>query len=963
MLSPPRPRLERPLLTLAAFAASAAAFAQAPERLDDGVAVTVQGARLELRVCRDDVIRVLYSPDAGFFTRDSLMTVDRPCRETPWELQTGTDSVAVSTRKVTARVALPGGEVSFLDAEGRTLLAQKRGGGMTLTPALVQGEQTHHVQAQFEPVEGEGFYGLGQHQSGFMNYAGRDVDLYQHNIVAAVPFLASSRGYGVLWDNTSHTKFGDLRPPEAIPPAQLVDASGERGGLTGTYHQGGCDGPVVATRVDPGIELGAPEDRPALSEIHQAPQVDNAKLHPDLKPGDACVVWEGEIESLAAGEYDLIAFDNNGVRIWFDGELKVDTWRQGWLAWWDVIRVELAEKTRYRVRVEWNRNQGQGTLRLKWKTPPRSPYTSLWSEVGDGVDYYFVYGPSLDGVIAGYREITGRAPMMPRWAYGMWQCRERYESADQMLGVLAEMRKRGIPFDNIVQDWQYWESGKWGSHAFDATRFPDPEGWIRSIHEDHHARLMISVWPKFYRSTENFEELHARGFLYPETLKRPTTDWLGHVHTFYDAFDPGARELFWEQMNRDLFSKGVDAWWMDATEPELVGEGTPEALKATMNPTHLGTGSRMANAFALVNSQAVYEGQREVAPDQRVFILTRSAFAGMQRYASSTWSGDVSSDWASFRKQIPAGLNFSLSGIPYWTTDIGGFAVPPKWSSRDPKPEDEAEWRELVTRWFQFGTFCPLFRVHGQYPPREMWYFGDAGDATYDAQLAFDRLRYRLLPYIYSLGGGVTRRHDTIMRALVMDFPGDPQVLGIGDQYMFGPALLVSPVTRPGATSRPVYLPTGAGFYDFWTGEHVAGGRTLEAEAPLERLPVYVRAGSILPIGPELQYSDEKPADPLTLWVYQGADASFELYEDEGVTYGYEQGAFSTIPLLWDEAAETLTIGPRTGAFPGMLEERSIRVVFVSPGSPVPHGPEPEVARTLRYDGAPLTVRPEAASP
>jgi alpha-D-xyloside xylohydrolase len=957
MLSADLIRPHRLPIALALVALAGHASAQSPERLSDGVAVSVGAERLEVRVCREDVVRVLYSGDAAFFSRDTLMTDGVPCRETSWELQTGADSVAVSTRRLTARVALPGGEVSFFDSKGRSLLVEKRGGGKTLTPAEVQGEQTHHVQAEFEPVVGEGFYGLGQHQSGFMNYAGRDVDLYQHNTVAAVPFLASSRGYGVLWDNTSQTKFGDLRPPEPIPPAQLVDASGNPGGLTGTYHQGGCDGPVVATRIDPGIEFGAPEDRPALSEIHQAPQVDNAKLHPDLEPGDSCVVWEGEIESLSAGEYDLIAFDDNGVRLWFDGDLKVDTWRQGWLPWWDVRRLELGEKTRHRIRIEWNRNQGEGTLRLKWKTPPRNPYTSLWSEVGDGIDYYFVYGPELDAVIAGYRELTGRAPMMPRWAYGMWQCRERYESADQMLGVLAELRKRGIPFDNIVQDWQYWESDKWGSHGFDATRFPDPEGWIRSIHDDYHARLMISVWPKFYRGTKNFDELRAGGFLYPETLKRPTTDWLGHVHTFYDAFNPGARKLFWEQMNRDLFSKGVDAWWMDATEPELVGEGTPEALKATMNPTYLGTGSRMANAFALVNSQAVYEGQRAAAPDQRVFILTRSAFAGAQRYASSTWSGDVSSDWASFRRQIPAGLNFSLSGIPYWTTDIGGFAVPPRWATRDPKPEDEAEWRELATRWFQFGTFCPLFRVHGQFPPREMWYFGDEGDTAYDTQLAFDRLRYRLLPYIYSLGGSVTRRHDTIMRALVMDFPDDPQVLGIGDQYMFGPALLVNPVTRPGATTRPVYLPAGAGFYDFWTGEYAAGGQTLEAPAPLERLPLFVRAGSIIPTGPELQFTDEKPADPLTLWVYSGADGAFELYEDEGVTYGYEQGAFSTIPMIWDDAARTLTIGPRTGSFPGMLEEREIRVVFVSPDAPVGHSPDPEIAETIQYDGALVTIR------
>jgi alpha-D-xyloside xylohydrolase len=575
--------------------------------------------------------------------------------------------------------------------------------------------------------------------------------------------------------------------------------------------------------------------------------------------------------------------------------------------------------------------------------------------VGDGIDYYLVLGPDLDDVVAGYRELTGRAPLMPRWALGLWQSRERYQTAQESLDVLAEFRRRAIPVDVIVQDWQYWRPDQWGSHEFDAARFPDPAAWIRDIHDRFHARLMISVWPKFYPGTENFRELQARGFLYPETLKRPTKDWLGHVHTFYDAFNPGARALFWEQMHRALFSKGVDAWWMDATEPELVGEGTPGALKAAMHPTAAGSGARVANAFALVNSQAVYEGQRQADPDKRVFILTRSAFAGIQRYASAVWSGDVSSDWASLRQQVPAGLNFALSGVPWWTTDVGGFAMPRRWATRDPRPEDVEEWRELATRWFQYSTFAPLLRVHGQFPHREMWHFGDETHRAYRTQLAFDRLRYRLLPYAYTLAADVTRRHATLMRPLVMDFRDDPEVLGIGDQFLFGPSLLVSPVTAPGATSRSVYLPRG-GWYDFWSGVHQEGGRRLDAPAPYESLPLYVKAGSIVPMGPELQYTDEKPADPLTVWVYRGADAAFELYEDDGVSYGYERGAFATIPLRWDEAAGTLTIGARTGSFPGMPAAREVRVVFVSRAAPVGHSAAPAAARTVRYDGRPLSV-------
>jgi len=583
---------------------------------------------------------------------------------------------------------------------------------------------------------------------------------------------------------------------------------------------------------------------------------------------------------------------------------------------------------------------------------------SLCSEVSDGFAYSFVYGPDLDDVVAGYRELTGRAPLMPRWALGLWQSRERYRTAQESLDTLAEFRRRRIPVDTIVQDWQYWKGDEWGSHAFDPARFPDPAGWIREIHERLGARLMISVWPKFYTTTDNFRALKERGFLYPETLKRPTKDWLGNVHTFYDAFNPEARKLFWKQMNDTLFGKGVDAWWMDATEPELVGEGTPEALKAAMHPTALGSGARMANAYVLPSSQAVYEGQRSADPRKRVFILTRSAFAGVQRYASATWSGDIASDWDVLRKQIPAGLNMALSGVPWWTTDVGGFAVPRRWSTANPRREDVEEWRELVTRWFQYATFTPLLRVHGQSPNREMWFFGgDEGHRAYETQLAFDRLRYRLLPYAYTLAAETTRRHASLMRPLVMDFRDDPEVLGIGDQFLFGPSLLVNPVVAHGVTRRSVYLPRGAGWYDFWTGAHHAGGRRIDAPAPYESLPLYVKAGSILPMGPEVQSTAEKPADPLTVWVYTGADAAFELYEDDGVSYDYETGAFSVIPLRWDERSATLRIGERTGAFPGMLRSREVRVVFVSKQTAVPHAATPDGARTVRYDGGPIVVQ------
>ncbi|HMD59892.1 MAG TPA: TIM-barrel domain-containing protein, partial [Opitutaceae bacterium] len=581
---------------------------------------------------------------------------------------------------------------------------------------------------------------------------------------------------------------------------------------------------------------------------------------------------------------------------------------------------------------------------------------SLWSEAGDGTDYYFVYGPRLDGVVSAYRRLTGTAPMMPAWAFGLWQSRERYETAQQSLDVVKDFRRRAIPFDNIVQDWRYWPEGTWGSHDFDAARFPDPDGWIRAIH-GLHAHVMISVWGKFTPGTRNFEEMRTRGFLYERNLKEGTRDWLDAPYTFYDAFNPGARKLLWEQMDGQLFRRGIDAWWMDATEPDLRPTPTLDGQRDYVNPTALGSGARVLNAYPLMNSAAVYEGQRSAAPDQRVFILTRSGFAGEQRYGAAVWSGDSSSTWTAMRKQITAGLGFCLSGLPYWTMDSGGFSVPARFAAPDAGTEDVAEWRELNARWFEFAAFVPMLRVHGQFPYREMWQFGGESSPAFKAELKYDRLRYRLLPYIYSLAGAVTHEDATMMRALVMDFAEDPGARDVRDEYMFGPALLVNPVTEYRARSRSVYLPGTGGWYDFQTGAALNGGRAVEAAAPLDSIPVFVRAGSIVPVGPELQYTGEKPADPLTLYVYAGVDGAFTLYEDDGLTYGYERGAFSRIPIRWNESARTLSIGARAGSFPGMLAERTFDVVMVSPERPVGFSFTPAAAdRRVRYRGAPLGV-------
>ena len=921
------------------------------EKQADGVVLPIDRGFLKIEVRSDNIVRVAYAKDRAFFTQASLVVEPRRDPAPAWELTTAEGGAVVATAKLKVRVDLTTGAVSFLDAAGRSIAAEKPG-GRTLTPAVVQDAQTFHAGQQWEANDDESLYGLGQNQLGIVDIKGYDLDLWQHNGTVVIPFLVSSRGYGVLWDNPSYTRFGDLRPFESIPAARLFDSDGKPGGLTGSYFSDARFEHLVARQTDARIDILLSPSAPS-----------NVAIQSGLpERGDISVRWEGSVEAEAAGDYQFQTYSDGDLKVWIDGQLVTNHWRQGWLPWYDLARVHFDAGQRHRLRLDWVKNDNPAALRLRWKTPSAVAGTSLWSEVAEGIDYYFVYGPDLDQVVAGYRSMTGAAPMMPQWVFGLWQSRQRYKTAAESLDIVKGFRSRGIPFDTIVQDWFYWKPDAWGSHQFDASRFPDPAGWIQAIH-DQHARLMISVWPKFYPGTANFEAMHSRGFLYERDLKEGIRDWVHFPYTFYDAFNPEARKLFWAQVDRELFSKHVDAWWLDATEPDLTRVPAIDGQRDYMNPTALGPGSRVLNAFPLENAGAVYDGQRAAAPDQRVFILTRSGFAGQQRYAAAVWSGDTSSTWTALRKQIQAGLSFCLSGLPYWTMDVGGFAVPARYaaplgenSAGDPvygevAPADRDDWCELNTRWFEFGAFTPLLRVHGEYPYREMWQFGGETSPAYQAQLKFDRLRYRLLPYIYSQAGKVTHDGGTIMRALVMDFRADARSRAIRDEFMFGPALLVNPVTEPKARSRSVYLPPAAGWYDFWTGAALTGGQTIEAPAPYDAIPVYARAGAIIPFGPELQYTSEKAADPITLFVYAGADGSFTLYEDDGLTYGYEKGASARIPMQWDDAARKLHIGARTGSFPGMLKERTFEVIVISKQKPVGFSLTLQPDRSVPYSG------------
>jgi alpha-D-xyloside xylohydrolase len=743
----------------------------------DGAQFTMGTGTLKLQVCTDSIVRVLYSPTSAFPNLKDYVVTKTAWPGAKFTMQSAGDNVTITTARLKLVVSRIDGSITYQDANGKQLVQEAN---RRLTPAKVNGESTYRAES-FVNVYGsrEAFYGLGQHQAGVWNYRGESVDISQDNTNIAVPFLVSSNGYGIFWNNTSRSRFNNR-------------------------------------------------------------------------------------------------FAN---------------------------------------------------------------YLYISSEVADVIDYYFFYGPDLDKVIASYRELTGQAPLFGKWAYGFWQCKNRYKSQDEILGVAKKYRDLHIPLDNIVQDWFWWN--RKGEHVFNKN-YPDPKGMVDELHREN-VHLMISVWPFFEPGSAVYDDMDKKGWFVDKfKFAKPPYHTAGMA--VYDATNPEARKYYWNLMEQALFNIGVDAWWLDTTEPET--EGLEENILLG-HKLSAGSGDRYVNIFPLMTTGAVYDGQRSASDRKRVFILSRSAFAGDQRYAVTAWSGDINSDFLSFRRQIPAGLNFALSGIPYWTTDIGGFVS---------VKSDDPAYRELFVRWFQYGSFCPIFRVHGtrSTDQNELWSYGPDAQAVLTK---FDRLRYRLLPYIYSMAWMTTSQSYTPMRPLAMDYRTDVRALNIGDQYMYGPAFLVSPVTEPGATTRRLYLPQGK-WYDFWSGTSTTGGNVIDAAAPLDRMPLYIRAGSILPMGPELEWSTQKPADPIEVRVYRGADGDFTIYEDENDTYNYEKGAYSTIPLHWDDSKQALTIGDRHGQFPGMLESRTFRVTFVGEN----HGVGVDVTvnpdTLVTYAGKTTTVTP-----
>ncbi len=870
---------------------------------------------MRLEIISPCIVRVTVSPGTSFSGADSLTVVQRD-DTTKWLRKESSTLITISTDSLIVQVSRKNGAITFLDSRKRTLLKAGRIGASNFSRGMLDGEDITSVRQDFTLTRGEALYGLGQFEDPIMNYRGHDVLLAQANRTAVNPFLVSTNGYGILWNNYSESRFHD--------------------GPGGTY---------------------------------------------------------------------------------------------------------------------------------------------FWSKVADQIDYYFVYGPGVDAQIRGYRELTGEAPLFGKWAYGYWQCKERYKTSTELIDVVKEYRRREIPLDNIVQDWQYWgDMGEFSGMIWDSTRYPHPAAMIDTLH-NLNAHLMVSIWPAFGSKSEIYREMERDKFLFDEA------HWCGGK--VYDAWNPSARDLYWKFVRKGLFDVGVDAFWMDGTEPEFrcTDDRYITALsleKAGRN--FLGTNARYLNTFSLETTRGVYEHQREASRKKRVFILTRSAFTGQQRFAAAAWSGDTFAGWDALRTQVAAGINFCMSGLPYWTNDIGGFIT----AFNYPDGVKDDAYKELYVRWFEFGAFNPIFRSHGTNTPREVWQFGEKGTWAYDALVRFDDLRYRLMPYIYSLAWKVTSDGYTIMRGLPMDFPKDRKTYGIGTQFMFGPSIMVCPVLKPmyhagsykGINITPdhfysadgkehglhldiyrgtnfdslilsrkfeagqiswtgclpegldtsyslrmdgkimtegkgkyafyvftdggvrlwindrllvdqwenkantrfekqislearkkyrfkleyrefkpnaaglkinwippyrdahplkteVYLPhtnrsaKTSTWYDFWTGKKLQGGENILVKAPIDMIPLYVPAGSIIPMGPVVQYTSQDPAAPIEVRIYPGKDGSFNLYEDENDNYDYERGAHSVIPFGWNDEERTLTIGEREGRFPGMAERRVFNVVIV----------------------------------
>ncbi|MDE1916846.1 MAG: DUF5110 domain-containing protein [Sphingomonadales bacterium] len=762
-----------------------------------------------------------------------------------------------------------GSALRFFTPDGRLLLSE-RPGTRRMVAGSVRGTPCHLVEQGFVSPPDERLYGTGCFQDGHLDLRGLPRRLTQVNTQISLPFVLSSQGYGLLWHNPG---MSELNPPDQAVQLQQQSQSGTAQLADVTTTQGN-----------------------ARVERREA-------------------VFGGRFSVPTAGRYAFL-YDSGGkmtsrYHVEIDGRVLVDH-ANLWLPPTTSFIAEL-EAGDHEVKIL----AGAKEAPVLRHAPVGAD--TLWrSPVAQAIDYVVIAGPSAAQIMAGYRALTGAAPMMPVWALGYIHCRERFHSSQEILDTAREFRRRKLPVDVMVQDWQYWGRHGWNAMRFDETHYPDPAGLCRDLH-GMDMRFMLSVWSKISRETELGKVFAARGYFIPGT------DWI-------DFFNPRAAAFYAESQNTRLAALGVDAWWQDATEPEnddLLGRDTAA-----------GPGETVRLAYPLQVSRTVYEGQRAAYPDRRVMILTRSAFPGQQRYGAATWSGDIGNDWETLRRQVPAGLNMAAAGYPYWTVDAGGFFRPGAGQYTDPA------YHERFIRWFQYATFLPLQRVHGYMTDTEFWRYGQQVEAVARTYL---EMRYRLLPYIYSLAAQATQSGMPLLRPLVFDFAADPQALDQTHSFMFGDAFHVAPVLAPGVSEWPVYLPPSkGGWFDVWTGTHRAGGQTHKVPAPLDRIPLHARAGSIVPLGPVVQSTAGALSQDIDLLVFPGEDGAMRLYEDDGLTYDYEHGAKAETDLHWDDQRRILTIAKRRGGFAALRQKRRINVHVVRAGTPpLDGGPR----KVIHYDG------------
>lgn len=943
-----------------ALMAPALAAAGSFVKTSTGMVITPdQGAAKEVRleVMSENIIHVVKLDQSGKRLTPSMMTVATPCACSFTVSDGGAGSVTLKAGNISAKVSLKSGQVQFYNARGALFLSQAT---EAITPVTVGGKPFVAIRQGFNHGTRDAFYGLGQHQNAQMNLNGEDILLAQHNMDVAVPFVISDKNYGVLWDNNAISRFGDPKPyGPMVRDLRLADDDGKAGGLTARYYVGGK------------LMLARQEKDIAYQYLKDLAENWPKELGPIKGLKDVKVVWDGTLSSDTAGIHKMQLYASDYARLSIDGKQVLDVWRQGWNPWYHNFEVKFAKGQPVKLHLEWKPSGGMLAMTHNDPLPqPERHSLTFSSDIAQAIDYYVINGESMDKVIAGYRHLTGPAPIMPKWVYGYWQSRQRYETQEQILGVVREHRARKWPLDNIVQDWFYWPQDGWGSHDFDKARFPDPKGMVDDIHKAH-AHVMISVWGKFYPNTDNYKELAAKGHMWTKNVENGDLDWVGpgFKNSHYDPYTKEAREIYYRQMKK-LVDLGFDAWWTDNTEPDVQSNSRPEDFKKLIGPTAYGAGEVTYNAYSLAHSQGMIAGLSRDQPDTRQFIFSRSGFAGIQRNSVAVWSGDVASRWSDLYSQIAAGVNFSMSGIPNWTHDIGGYAQETRFQSGDVgsaqenrsagaariKPEDLKEWQEMNLRWFQFGAFSPLFRSHGEVVKREIYNIAPEGSEMRDSMLWHLELRYRLMPYIYATAADTYYNSGSIMRGLVMDFPKDEQVKDIKDQYLFGRDLMVAPVYVYGARERSVYMPAGTAWYDFQTGQRYQGGSRVTLKAPASRIPLLVRAGAIVPLGPVMQYVDEQRDAPITFNVYTGANGKFSLYEDDGVTTAYTRGEASRIPVSYDDRSGTLTIGARTGQFKGMPATRQFKVRFIKAG--MSSAANFELSdKVVAYEGKAITVR------